>query len=263
MKIWRLTHQDYRIFLEQWKVRAGHRPIPIQQIYNFISNSSLVSEPGTRYNYSNLGVGLLGHALSLKTGIPYEQLLRDRILNVLGMDSTGIAMNSTQITTPLPDLLKSRLAKGHVGGKETSSLAFLPEVLQPAGAVYTSTNDLLKYLSANMGLIHTKINDILQDTHLIRHQEYTATGNSSVTHDLMVAYTGLAWNILTNLGGEDTVVSHSGGIEGYTSYIAFNPTKQIGLVVLCSCDSDAGDINTSLLGRLLYLWLRAVPVSDS
>lgn len=240
-----------------------YRTIPIQQIYNFISNSSLVSEPGTRYNYSNLGVGLLGHALSLKTGIPYEQLLRDRILNVLGMDSTGIAMNSTQITTPLPDLLKSRLAKGHVGGKETSSLAFLPEVLQPAGAVYTSTNDLLKYLSANMGLIHTKINDILQDTHLIRHQEYTATGNSSVTHDLMVAYTGLAWNILTNLGGEDTVVSHSGGIEGYTSYIAFNPTKQIGLVVLCSCDSDAGDINTSLLGRLLYLWLRAVPVSDS
>jgi len=54
---------------------------------------------GTRGNYSNLGVGLLGHILSLKAGIPYEQLLRDRILNVLGMDSTGIAMNSTQITT--------------------------------------------------------------------------------------------------------------------------------------------------------------------
>ena len=172
------------------------------------------------------------------------------------MDSTGIAMNSTQITTPLPDLLKSRLAKGHVGGKEISSLAFLPEVLQPAGAVYTSANDLLKFLSANMGLIHTMINDNLQYTHLIRHLEYTATGNSSVTHDLMVAYTGLAWNILTNLGGEDTVVQKSGAIDGYTSYIAFNPTKQIGLVVLCSCDSDAGDINSSLLGGLLYLWLR-------
>jgi hypothetical protein len=138
------------------------------------------------------------------------------------MDSTGIAMNSTQITTPLPDLLKSRLAKGHVGGKEISSLAFLPEVLQPAGAVYTSANDLLKYLSANMGLIHTKINDILQDTHLIRHQDYTATGNLSVTHDFMVAYTGLAWNILTNLGGEDTVVNHSGGINGYINPISLD-----------------------------------------
>ena len=98
-------------------------------------------------------------------------------------------------------------------------------------AIYSSANDLLKYLSANMGLIHTKINDILQYSHLIRHQEYTASANSSMTHDFMVSYIGLAWYILTNLGGEDTVVQKSGAIDGYTSYIAFNPTKQIGLVV--------------------------------
>jgi CubicO group peptidase (beta-lactamase class C family) len=94
---------------------AVNRTTPAQQIYNFISNFSLASEPGTRYNYSNLGADVLGHILSLKAGIPYEQLVRDRILNVLGMNSTGIAMNSTQITTPLPDELKSRLAKGHLG----------------------------------------------------------------------------------------------------------------------------------------------------
>jgi CubicO group peptidase (beta-lactamase class C family) len=140
------THTSGLRDLPRTVVGPGHyRNLPTQQIYNFISNSSLVSEPGTRGNYSNLGGGLLGHILSLKAGISYEQLLRDRILNVLGMDSTGIAMNSTQITTPLPDLLKSRLAKGHVGGYEISSLAFLPEVLQPSGAVYSSANDLSTY----------------------------------------------------------------------------------------------------------------------
>jgi hypothetical protein len=112
-----------------------------------------------------------------------------------------------------------------------------------------------------MGLIDTKINDILQDTQLIRHEEYTATGNSSLTHDLMVAYTGLVWNILTNLGGDDTVVSKSGEIDGYISYLEFNPTRKIGLVVLCSCDDP--DINEPLLSGLLGLWPRAVPVSDS
>lgn len=71
----------------------------------------------------------------------------------------------------------------------------------------------------------------------------------------MVAYIGLAWNILTNLGGKDTVVLHSGGTNGYTSYIAFNPAKQIGLVVLCTCDSDTGE--AGYLGHPLYLWLRA------
>ena len=232
-----------------------NRTLSTPQIYNFISNSSLVIEPGTRFNYSNLGVGLLGHAISLKAGIPYEQLLRDRILDVLGMDSTGIAMNSTQITTPLPDLLKSRLAIGHVGGKEISSLAFVPEIIQPSGAAYSSANDLLKYLSANKGLIDTKINNILQDTHLIRHEEASYIGEE--------LYTGLAWNILTNLGGEDTVVLKDGGIDGYISYIAFNPTKQIGLVVLCTCDSDTGDVNAGFLNSLLNLWLRSVPISNS
>jgi hypothetical protein len=50
------------------------------------------------------------------------------------------------------------------------------------------------------------------------------------------------------------VVLHSVGINGYTSYIGFNPAKQIGLVVLCSCDSDTGE--TGYLGHPLYLWLR-------
>ena len=137
-----------------------------------------------------------------------------------------------------------------MGGKEISS-PFLPEVIQPAGALYSSAIDLLKYLAANMGLIHTKINDILQDALLIRHQEFTASGK----HQFVVAYIGLAWNILTNLGGKDTVVLHSGGTNGYTSYIGFNPAKQIGLVVLCSCGSDTGE--AGYLGHPLYLWLRA------
>jgi CubicO group peptidase (beta-lactamase class C family) len=36
-------------------------------------------------------VGLLGHILSIRAGVPYTQLVKDRILSVLGMDSTGIA----------------------------------------------------------------------------------------------------------------------------------------------------------------------------
>lgn len=230
-----------------------NRTYPTQQIYNYISHASLISEPGVRYNYSNLGMGLLGYVLSLKAGMPYGELVKDRILNVLGMNSTGIAMNSTQITTPLPDILKSRLAKGHMGGREVS-LAFLPEVIQPSGVLYSSANDLLKYLSANMGLIHTKINDIFQDTHLIRHEEKTIA-NSSTTKSLLATYIGLGWNILTNLGSE--VIYHTGAIDGYVSVVGFNPSKQIGLVILCSCDekdavSPENWISNALLSLLLH-----------
>src|ERR687895_699304 len=65
-----------------------------EQVYNFLSNMTLQSEPGVFANYSDFGMGLLGHILTIDSGISYEKLVKDRILNVLGMDSTGIAMNS-------------------------------------------------------------------------------------------------------------------------------------------------------------------------
>ena len=70
-----------------------NRTYTTQQIYNFLSNTPLQSEPGSKANYSDFGMGILGYILFIKAGIPYAQLVKDRIISVLGMDSTGIAMN--------------------------------------------------------------------------------------------------------------------------------------------------------------------------
>ena len=222
-----------------------------QQVYNFLSNSPLQSEPRTKANYSDFGMGLLGYILSIRAGVPYAQLVKDRILSVLGMDSTGIAMNSTAIT--LSDALKSRLAKGHIGGKEIN-LEFVPEEIQGAGALYSTTNDLLKYLAANIGLIHTSINDIIQATHQIRHEYPQAPSLhfSSVSNkSLSASYIGLGWVIDTNLGTE--VIQHSGGIDGYSSFVGFNPTKQEGVVLLCSC--EAKDMPSPVIESLIKMKL--------
>lgn len=171
-------------------------------------------------------MGLLGHILSLRAGVSFDQLVKDRILDVLAMDSTGMRMNASGIS--VPEDIKSRFAKGHIAGKEVN-LEFIPEAIQSAGAMYSTTDDLLKYLSANMDLIQTKIKDAMQETHLIRH----SFGESS-NHKSLKDYIGLGWIITTNFGKE--VVSHTGSIDGYTSIIGFNPREQIGLVILCGCD---------------------------
>ena len=66
-----------------------------EQVYSFLSNTTLQREPGVFANYSDFGMGLLGHILSIKSGISYENLVEDRILSVLGMNGTGMAMNNT------------------------------------------------------------------------------------------------------------------------------------------------------------------------
>jgi hypothetical protein len=79
--------------------------------------------------------------------------------------------------------------------------------------------------------------------HLIWHHEFT-TGNSSVTHSLMVVYDGLTWQIITNLGGEDPIVALAAETYGYSSFIAFNLTKQIGLIFPLQTSLECGNPNS-------------------
>ncbi len=171
------SYDGYKITLEDLATHTSGLPYwppgwiwnkyyTTQQVYEFLSNSTLENEPKTKAEYSNIGMGMVGHALSLKTGIPIIQLIEERILNVLGMNSSGIAMNATSIS--IPEDIKSRFAVGHMAGNE-SKLVFLPQEVQAAGVMYSTVNDLLKYVSSNMGLVDTKINDPMEKTHLIRH----------------------------------------------------------------------------------------------
>src|ERR1700752_1980904 len=76
----------------------------VQQMYTFLSGYQLPRDPGAEYEYSNLGMGLLGHALSLKGRASYEELLRRRILTPLGLRETAITL------TPA---MRTKLAPGH------------------------------------------------------------------------------------------------------------------------------------------------------
>ena len=204
-----------------------------QEVYQFLSNSSLANKPGTQDDYSNIGMGMLGQALSLRAGMPLDQLIKERILDVLGMNSTGMAMNATSISVPKDD--ESRFAKGHMAGNE-SDLVFLPQEVRAAGAMYSTVNDMLKYLSANMGLIDTKLNDAMQESRAIRHsvsEFQTSFVDPSGHKSPVLGYVGSDWNIQTDLGKK--IIWRNGGIDGYSSLIAFNPDKQLGVAILCSC----------------------------
>jgi serine-type D-Ala-D-Ala carboxypeptidase/endopeptidase len=204
------------------------------QLYQALSNTKLTREPGSKFQYSSFGIGLLGHILSLKSGgIPYEQLVKDRILNVLGMNDTKITLSQNEI--------KNRFAVGHRGGKEISTPT-IPAIIAGAGAFRSTAADLLKYVSANLGFLHTKLDDAIQLQHLIRISK--TIGNPMNYSE----YVASDYRVLSNLGTE--TLSHTGAINGWNANVAFTPTKQIGVVALCSCDSkdaDMGSLNWVLL----------------
>ena len=60
-----------------------------ERLYAALVGVRLARRPGDAFEYSNLGAGLLGHALGLRAGQGYEALLAARILAPLGMASTA------------------------------------------------------------------------------------------------------------------------------------------------------------------------------
>jgi serine-type D-Ala-D-Ala carboxypeptidase/endopeptidase len=136
-------------------------------------------------------------------------------------------MNSTRITLSDNTLL-FRLALGHLNGAEIPP-AFpnpaFPLGLAPAGSLHSSASDLVKYLSANTGLIKTVLDDAMQDSHKIR----LYTNQSYRGYD---QYVGLGWLTTTNFGSQ--IIWHNGGVYGYNAFAGFNPTTQRGVVILAS-----------------------------
>ena len=91
----------------------------------------------------------------------------------------------------------------------------------------------------NLGFLHTKRDDAIQLQHLVRH---SGIPSSPANYS---GYIALDYRVLTNLGTK--TLSHTGAINGWNANVAFTPSKQLGVVALCSCDSTDVSLNWVLL----------------
>ena len=207
------------------------------QFYQALSNMTLSREPGSKVEYSTFGIGLLGHILTLKSNMSsFNKLLDHNILDVLGMNDTNFGLSESQ---------NSRLAVGHFNGQELPTWN-MSSPISPGGGLHSTVGDMLKFLSANMGLIKTKLGDAMQKSYLIRLSTGEILPNNLQTSDKnnnIGLYVGLGWFITTNFGHE--VIWHNGAtVGGYNAYMAFNPVTERGIVILCSTDLSNLNITT-------------------
>lgn len=196
----------------------------VEQMYSFLSGYTLPRDIGEKYEYSNFGVGLLGHVLARKADMSYEVLLAKRILEPLEMRDTAITLSAP---------MKARLAPGHDAGGAATANWDLP-VLAGAGALRSTANDMLKFLAANLDTGDGPVPSAMRETHGVRH----ATGMPEL--DI-----GLGWHVFHRFGADLTW--HNGGTGGYHSWMGFLAKKRAGAVVLSNSSSDIDDIGLHLL----------------
>jgi CubicO group peptidase (beta-lactamase class C family) len=191
-----------------------------QQAIDFVSSYQLTRDVGAQYEYSNLGMGLLGIALARREGVSYEALVRKHVLDPLGMNDTRV------VFTPS---MRERLALGHDEAGSVVSNWDIPG-LAGAGALRSTVNDMLKYLAANVDPAHTTLTSALTMAQVKRH----GTNNPNLN-------LGLAWHILTTPYGGN-ITWHNGGTGGYRTFIGFDVARHAGVVVLSNSNTSVDDI---------------------
>ncbi len=69
------------------------------QLYQGLSNTTLSRESGLKVEYSTFGTALLGHILALKSNMSsFDELLKNKILDVLGMNDTSFSPSDSKIS---------------------------------------------------------------------------------------------------------------------------------------------------------------------
>lgn len=175
----------------------------------------VAQEPGRKYEYSNLAVGLLGFAISKIEKTNYEDLLQHRVFRKYKMK------NSTTDRTRI----QAKLVKGlGIDGKEVSNWDLA--VLVGAGGILSSVEDLSKFSLAQFD----ESNKALV---LTRQKTFDINENLAI---------GLGWHIVKKDG--DEIFSHNGGTGGYRSSMSIDPKRRVGVIVLSNLTAFHSESNT-------------------
>jgi D-alanyl-D-alanine-carboxypeptidase/D-alanyl-D-alanine-endopeptidase len=148
-------------------------PWAMEHLYAFLNHHKLRRDPADQFEYSNIGVALLGHVIALKAGQDYETLVRERICRPLKMDSTAISLT--------PEL-QARRAIGHAPVNQPAGYIGL-QAIPGSGALFSTANDMLKLASARLGLTPCPLATLMKKT-IVGHNGGTIGFSTELAFDL-------------------------------------------------------------------------------
>ena len=198
----------------------------VQTVYDFLNSHQLRRDIGAEFEYSNLGVGLLGIALGRAANTSIKDLIRERILEPLGMRMTGYEREGE---------MAAWLAKGRGQGRREAPYWDASEGIAGAGGLRANIDDMLLYLRAQLSPPDNHVGRAIRTAQQVQHR--FATGEAF----------GLNWGIRTPEGR--TIISHGGGTGGFNTMIAFDPARRTGFVMLTNTGGFEDDLPMDFLVR--------------
>lgn len=190
-----------------------------------VAGQTMLYRPFDNWQYSNLGITLVGEAAAATAGQDYHALVKARILDPLGMAAT---------TSELPNTLRGRdFAVGwtarRTGWSRETFEPYTLDGIAPAAGFASSANDLARFAAWQFRLLSSGGKDVLSASTLreMQRAHWSAPDRPEQTW-------GLGFRVAT-LNGK-TVVGHGGWCPGYRSALLLRPQDRLAVVVLTNAD---------------------------
>ena len=209
---------------------VSRNPYSVSDFVKKFTSGDLEFEPGTKWNYNNSGYFLLGAIVERITGKPYEQVLKERILDPLGMKSTGYDHSDTII---------AKRAAGYEkrpGGYINAPYLDM-SIPYAAGSLYSTVEDLYLWDQA----LYT---DKLLSAQL--KESMYKPGLSNYAYGWVVRKAPLGAQ-----GEPVTIIEHGGGINGFNTVISRMPESKNLIVLLNNTGgTKLGEMSQKIAGIL-------------
>ncbi|GAB3245084.1 serine hydrolase domain-containing protein [Nocardioides dilutus] len=176
-----------------------------------------------RQRYSNLGMGLLGHALAHHRGTSYGALVAAEVTAPLGLHDTVVERSESQV---------ARSATGHTRRGKVRRTAWRFDALAGAGALWSTLADMQGFIRAHLV---PPDDDLGAAMRLAMSPHLGASGGPH----------GLGWIRTPGRGGPESWF-HNGGTAGFRSMVVVCPEARRGSVALGNSDRSVDGLGLVL-----------------
>jgi CubicO group peptidase (beta-lactamase class C family) len=190
--------------------------------------------PGTAYQYSNLGYGVVQLLVTDVTGQPFSELMQETVLGPLGMTSSTFEQ-------PLPEELRNRATTEHyVNGQPFEGKRHHFPLLA-SGGLWTTPSDLARFA---IEIMRARAGE--SDQLLSREMSSEMLTSQIEVHE---SFFSDSYGLGFDLAGESQEFRfmHTGGTWGSTCLLWVHPETGQGAVIMTNSASGEGAIRFEIL----------------
>jgi beta-lactamase class C len=196
-------------------------------------------EPGKSFIYSHAVYMLLHIVLERRFGMPYPELLNERLLRPLDLSSTILPTHRNSTAHLPPELMRRAVQNHDENGRRVGKPGNVQSFYHwpGTGQMFSSARDMATFLAAQVGEVSEPAT--LPEAVKLAHKPIAAQPNF---------LQALAWEVRP---GALTIVDKNGALDNTSSYIGVAPDRHLGLLIM----SNRGDQYVAKVGRRTLLRL--------